>query len=68
MILFAVFQQYIKVLFSKHGLELCDVGGQWSGSGLCFRTASGSFHEALRCCGHGSEVDLVGHWEETYEE
>jgi len=63
-----VLRQYVKVLLSEHGSELCDIGGQWSCSGLCFCAASGSFRKALRCRGRGSEVNLVGLWEEACEE
>jgi len=34
MVPLAVLRQYVKVLLGKHGLELCDVGRQWS-SGSC---------------------------------
>ena len=67
-ILFAVLWQYIKVLLGKHGSELHNIGGQRSGSGLCFRAVSGSFRKALGCRGRGSEVNLVRLWEEACEE
>ena len=67
MIPFAVLRQYVKVLLSKHGSELRDIGRQRSCSGLCFYAASGSFCKVLRCRGHGSEVNWVGLWEEACE-
>ena len=67
MILFAVLWQYVKVLLGEHRSELRDIGGQQSGSGLCFRAGSGSFRKVLGCRGRGSEVNLVGLWEETCE-
>ena len=54
----AVLWQYVKVLLSKHRLELCDVGRQQSSSGLCLLTVSGSFHETLGGGSCGLEVDL----------
>ena len=45
-----------------------NVGGQWNSGGLCFCITSGFFCKALRCCGCGSEVNLVGLWKETCEE
>ena len=68
MIPFAVLQQYVKVLLSEHGSELRDIGRQRSCSGLYFHAASGFFRKALRCHGRGSEVDLVGLWEEACKE
>jgi len=58
MIPFAVLWQYVKVLFSKHRLELYDVDRQWSGSILCLLTVSGSFREMLEGYSCGSEVNL----------
>jgi len=52
----AVLRQYVKVFFGEHGLELRDVGGQWSGGGLCLFATSGSLHEALGGRSHSSEV------------
>jgi len=54
----AVLWQYVKVLLSKHRLELCDVGRQQSSSGLCLLTVSGSFHEMLEGGSCGLEIDL----------
>jgi len=54
----AVLWQYVKVLLSKHRLELHDIGGQWNGSGLYLLTASGSFHEMLGGRSHSLEIDL----------
>jgi len=65
---FAVLWQYVKVLFGKHGLELCDVGRQQSGSGLCLLTMFGSFYKMLgdrRC---GSEVSLSKLQKDAYKE
>jgi len=58
MIPFAVLWQYVKVLFSKHRLELYDVDRQWSGSILCLLTVFGSFREMLEGYSCGSEVNL----------
>jgi len=68
MILFAVLQQYVKVLLSEYGLELCDIGRQQSGSGLCLLTGSGSFYETLGGHSHGLEVDLSKLQKKTCEE
>jgi len=68
MILFAVLKQYIKVLFSKHRLELRDVSRQQSGSGLCLFIVSGSFYEMLGGHSHGLEVDLGKLWKEACKE
>jgi len=68
MILFAVLRQYVKVLFSKHGSELCDVGGQQNSSGECLLTVSGSFCEVLGGHSGGSEVGLGKLWEEACKE
>jgi len=65
MVLFAVLWQYVKVLLGKHGLERCDVGGQWGGSSLCLFTVPGSFHEMLGGRSCGSEVGLSELWEEA---
>ena len=54
----AVLQQYVKVLFGKHGLELCDIGRQWGGSGLCCFIAPGFFCEMLGGHSYGLEVSL----------
>jgi len=67
-ILFVVLWQYIKVLFSKHILELHDVGGQRIGNGLHLLTASGSFHKMLGGCSHSLKVDLDKLWEDMYKE
>jgi len=64
MIPFAVLRQYVKVLFGEHGLELHDIGRQWSGGGLCLFATSGSLHEALGDCSHSSEVS----WSKLREE
>jgi len=58
MIPFAVLWQYVEVLLSEHGLELHDVGRQWSGSGLCLFTMPGSFHKMLGGRSCSSEVGL----------
>ena len=50
--------QYVKVLLGEYRLELCNVGGQRSGSGKCLLTASGSLRETLEDRSCGSEVDL----------
>jgi len=56
MISLAVLRQYVKVFFGEHGLELRDVGGQWSSSGLCLFAMSGSFRKMLGGHSHSSEV------------
>ena len=56
MISLAVLQQYVKVFFGEHGLELHDVGRQRSGGGLCLFATSGSLCEALGGRSHSSEV------------
>ena len=68
MILFAVLWQYVKVFLSEHGLELCDVGRQQSGSSLCLLTASGSFRKMLGGHSSGSEVSLGKLWEKACKE
>jgi len=68
MILLAVLQQYVKVLFGKYRLELRNVGGQWSGGGLCLFATSGSLREMLGGHSHGSEVGLSELWEEVRKE
>jgi len=68
MIPLAVLWQYVKVFFGEHGLELCDVGGQQSGSGLCLFAASGSLCETLGGHSHSSEVGLGELWEEVCKE
>ena len=65
---FVVLGQYVKVLFSKHGSELCDVGGQQSGSGKCLLTVSSSFHKMLGGHSGGLEVSLGKLWKEAYKE
>jgi len=64
MILLAVLWQYVKVFFGKHGLELHDVSGQRSGSGLCLFATSSSFHEMLGGRSHNLEVG----WSELQKE
>jgi len=58
MISLAVLQQYVKVFFGEHGLELRDVGGQRSGSGSRLFATPGSLRETLRGRSHRSEVGL----------
>ena len=58
MIPLAVLRQYVKVFFGEHRLELCNVGGQRSGGGLCLFATSGSLSEMLGGCSHSSEVGL----------
>jgi len=58
MVPLAVLRQYVKVLLGKHGLELCDVGGQRSGSGMYLFTMPGSFCETLGGHSCGLEVGL----------
>ena len=67
MIPLAVLRQYVKVLLGKHGLELCDIGGQRSGSGICLFTAPGSFHEMLGGRSYGSKVSLSELQENAYK-
>jgi len=65
---FAVLGQYVKVLFSEHRLELCDIGRQWSSSSKCLLIASGSFHKTLGGRSGGSEVGLGKLREEACKE
>jgi len=65
---FVVLWQYIKVLLSKHGLELRDIGGQRSGSSLCLLTVSSSFHEMLGGHSSGLEVGLSKLWKDACKE
>jgi len=58
MISLTVLWQYVEVFFGEHGLELRDVGGQWSGSGLCLFATPGFLRETLGGCSHRSEVGL----------
>ena len=58
MIPLAVLRQYVKVFFGEHGLELCDVGRQRSGSSLCLFATPGSLREMLGGHSHRSEVGL----------
>jgi len=60
--------QYVKVFFGEHGLELCDVGGQQSGGGLCLFAMSGSLREMLGSHSHSSEVSLSELREEAHKE
>jgi len=64
---FAVLGQYVKVLFSEHGLKLHDISRQWSSSGKCLLTVSGSFCEMLGGCSGGSEVSLGKLQEEVHK-
>jgi len=48
----------VEVLLGEHGLELRDIGGQWSGSGLCLFTMPGSFREILGGRSYSSKVSL----------
>ena len=68
MIPFVVLWQYVKVLLGEHGLELCDVGRQRSGSGKCLLTASGSLHKTLGGCSCSSEVNLSKFREDVCKE
>ena len=68
MIPFVVLRQYVKVLFSKHGSELHDIGRQQSSSSECFLTMSGSFHETLGGRSGSLEVGLGKLWKEAYKE
>ena len=68
MISFAMLWQYVKVLLGEYRLELRDVGEQWSGSGKCLLTASGSLHETLGGRSCGSEVDLSKFWKDACKE
>jgi len=56
MIPLAVLRQYVKVFFGEHRLELCNVGGQRSGGGLCLFATSGSLRETLGGRSYSSEV------------
>ena len=58
MIPLAVLRQYVEVFFGEHGLELCDVGGQRSGSSLCLFATPGSLCETLGGRSHRSEIGL----------
>jgi len=58
MILLAVLGQYVKVLLSKHGLELCDIDRQRSSSGMRLFTVPDSFCETLGGRSRGLEVGL----------
>ena len=58
MISLVVLQQYVKVFFGEHGLELCDIGRQRSSSGSRLFTTPGSLRETLRGRSHRSEVGL----------
>jgi len=68
MIPLVVLQQYVKVFFGEHGLELHNVSGQWSDSDLCLFAMSGSLCEMLGGCSHSSEVGLSELLEEAYKE
>jgi len=68
MIPLAVLRQYVKVFFGEHGLELCGIGGQRSGGGLCLFAMPGSLHETLGGRSHGSEVGLSELQEEVRKE
>jgi len=68
MIPLAVLWQYVKVFFGEHGLELRDVGGQRSGSGLCLFAMPGSLRETLGGRSHSSEVSLSELREEARKE
>ena len=68
MIPLAVLWQYVKVFFGKHGLELHDISGQRSVSGLSLFAMSGSFHEMLGDRSHSSEVSWSELWEEAHKE
>ena len=58
MVPLVVLRQYVKVLLGEHGLKLCNVGRQWSGSGMRLFTVPSSFCEMLGGHSHGSEVGL----------
>jgi len=58
MVPLVVLRQYVKVLLGEHGLELHNVGRQWSGSGMRLFTVPGFFCEMLGGHSHGSEVGL----------
>jgi len=60
--------QYVKVLLGEYGLELCDVGRQWSGSGKCLLTAFSSLRETLGGHSYGLEVDLSKFWGDACKE
>jgi len=64
MIPFAVLWQYVKVLFGKYGLKLCNIGRQQSGKGLCLLAASSSFYKTLGGRSCGLEVGLSKLWED----
>jgi len=68
MIPLAVLQQYVKVFFGEHGLELRDVGGQRSSGGLCLFATSGSLRKMLGGHSHSSEVSLDELREEAHKE
>jgi len=60
--------QYVKVLLGEYRLELRDIGGQWSDSGKCLLTASGSLRETLGGRSCGLEVDLGKFWKDACKE
>jgi len=64
----AVLRQYVKVLLGEHGLELYDIGGQWSGSSMRLFTAPGSFCKTLGDHSCGSEIGLSELRENAYKE
>ena len=68
MILSAVLQQYVKVLFGEHRLELCNISGQQGSSSLCLFTVPSSFYEILGGHSCGSEVSLSELQENMYKE
>jgi len=68
MIPLAILWQYVKVFFGKHGLELRNIGGQQSGSGLYLFAAPGSLCEMLGGCSHSLEVSLSELQEEAHKE
>ena len=65
MILSAVLQQYVKVLFGEHRLELCNISRQQGSSSLCLFTVPSSFYEILGGHSCGSEVGLSELWKEA---
>ena len=68
MIPLAVLWQYVKVFFGEHGLELRDISGQRSVSGLCLFATSGSLREILGGCSHSLEVGRSELWEKVRKE
>jgi len=64
----AVLQQYVKVFFGEHGLELRDIGGQWSSSGLYLFAMPGSLHKTLGGRSHSSKVSRSELQEEAHKE